>query len=407
MAATADAVIVGAGIAGASAAFELQGRLGRVVLLEREPLPGQHTTGRSAAFRVESYGGPVVRRLTRASRSFFETPPPGFAEHPLVHPNPVLWIARAEQRGALEARLAGARATGAPLEPATPREARELCPVLRPEAVAAAAVEADAAHIDVAGLLAAYLRGFRRRGGALVTRAEVVAIERVASALPGATPHFRIHAGPGTWTAPVLVDAAGAWADAVARRAGTRPLGLRPLRRTAITFDPPAGRDVREWPCVIDAEERFYVKPEGRALLASPCDETEMQPCDVEPDPVDVALAAERVMEATTLEIRHLRRAWAGLRTFAPDRAPVIGEDPELPGFFWVAGQGGFGIMTAPAAARALAGLATGSGLPRDLREAGLCAGDLAPDRLCGAAIRERRPGGPHTGDTAPLPGGS
>lgn len=404
MPAAADAVIVGAGIAGASAAFELKAHLERVVLLEREPLPGHHTTGRSAAFRVESYGGPVVRRLTRASRRFFESPPAGFADHPLVHPNPVLWIAREAQRAALEARLARARATGAALEAASPREALALCPVLRPEAVAAAAIEADADHIDVAGLLAAYLRGFRARGGTVRTRAEVVEIRRIASGVPGSAARFRIRAGDETWTTPLLVDAAGAWADGVARRAGARPLGLRPLRRTAIAFDPPPGLEVRALPCVIDAEERFYVKPEGRTLLASPCDETEMEPGDVQPDPADIALAAERVMEATTLEIRHLRRAWAGLRTFAPDRAPVIGEAPELPGFFWLAGQGGFGIMTAPAAARALAGLAITGDLPEDLRALGVRPADLAPDRFRGAADR-RDPGAP-AGAPAPAPDG-
>jgi len=235
-------------------------------------------------------------------------------------------------------------------------------------------------HIDVAGLLEAFLRGFRRRGGELATKAEVTRIERNGSG-------WEVTAGGRIHRAAVVVNAAGAWCEALGRLAGAGSIGLRPFRRTAITFDPPAGCDVRSWPCVIDADEDFYLKPEGSQLLASPCDETPSEPCDASAEDYEVALAVDRVQRATTVEIPHIRRRWAGLRSFVADRSPVIGMDPARPGFFWLAGQGGFGIMTSPAAARAAAGLIVNSSLPDDLQACGLRAAQLSPERLteCGS----------------------
>ncbi|MCP5060717.1 MAG: FAD-binding oxidoreductase [bacterium] len=369
-----DFIVIGAGIAGASAAYELQ-KHGSVVLLEREPLPGHHTTGRSAAFLVPSYGSATVGRLTRAGRGFLEQPPEGFVDFPLVTPNPVLWIGRDDQRASLARALANGLETGAELREVDPVAARELCPVLRDGYLAGAVVEPGAMHIDVAGLLDGFLRGFRRRGGELATKADVVRIEPAGDA-------WEVDAGGRTWRAAAIVNAAGAWCDEMGRLAGARSIGLRPLRRTAITFDPPAGSKIRTWPLVIDADEEFYLKPEGAQLLASPCDETPSEPCDASPDEFDVALAADRVQRATTLQLDHIRRSWAGLRSFVADRSPVIGMDPERPGFFWLAGQGGFGIMTSPAAARAAAGLLVDGSLPADLQALGLTREDLSPERL-------------------------
>jgi D-arginine dehydrogenase len=369
-----DFIVIGAGIAGASAAYELQ-QHGSVVLLEREPLPGHHTTGRSAAFLVDSYGGAIVGKLTRAGRSFFEHPPESFCDFPLVTSNPVLWIGREDQQASLANALAVGREAGADLFEVDVAGARELCPALREDYVAGAVVEPSAMHIDVAGLLDGFLHGLRRRGAELATKAEVTRIERRGDA-------WEVDAGGRTYCAAVVVNAAGAWCDGVGRLAGARPIGLRPLRRTAITFDPPADHDTRSWPCVIDADEDFYLKPEGGQLLASPCDETPSEPCDVSADDYEVALAAERVQRATTLEIRHIRQRWAGLRSFVADRLPVIGMDPEREGFFWLAGQGGFGIMTSPAAARAAAGLIVMGTLPRELQELGLTAEQLSAERL-------------------------
>lgn len=369
---TADFVVIGAGIAGASAAYELQGR-GRTVLLERERVPGFHTTGRSAAFVVESYGSRVVRALTHGGRGFLEDPPGGFAPHPLVHACPVLWIGREDQEKSLEAALA-ADDSGAELRRVSVDFARKLCPVLREEYVACAVMEPKALSIDVAGLLDGFLRGARARGCEIHPRSGVDRIEWTGTL-------WEVGAGERTWRTPVVVNAAGAWCDEVARMAGARPLGLRPLRRTAITFDPPPGADVRSWPCVIDADEEFYFKPEGARILASPCDETPSEPCDAMPEDYDVAVAVDRVQRATTIEVKHVASRWAGLRTFAPDRCPVIGGDPERTGFFWLAGQGGFGIMTSPAAARAAAGLVVDGALPRDLADLGLTAEALSPSR--------------------------
>lgn len=375
-----DFAVIGAGIAGASVAHELQTR-GSVVLLEREPLPGHHTTGRSAAFLVESYGTAVVGRLTRGGRHFLEHPPEGFAPHPLVTPKPVLWIGREDQRESLAAALEEGRESGADLRQLDPARARELCPVLREDYLAGAVTEPNAMSIDVAGLLDAFLRGLRSRGGEIVTKAEVTRLARTGGA-------WEIEAGHRRHRAGVVVNAAGAWCDVVARLAGARPIGLRPLRRTAITFAPPPAADIRSWPCVIDADEEFYLKSEGGQLLASPCDETPSEPCDAAPDDYDVALAIQRVQRATTLEIRHISHRWAGLRSFVADRSPVIGMDPEIPGFFWLAGQGGFGIMTSPAAARAAAALIVEGALPDDLAALGLTREQLSPARLA------REPGG-------------
>ncbi len=370
-------IVIGGGIAGASVAYELQ-QHGSVILLEREALPGHHTTGRSAAFLVDSYGSATVGRLTRAGRGFLEHPPEGFTDSPVVTPTPVLWIGREDQRARLaSARVAG-REAGADLQELDADGARALCPVLREDYVASALVEPSAMHIDVAGLLDSFLRGFRRRGGELATKAEATRIEPSGDG-------WEVDAGGRTYRAAVVVNAAGAWCDVVGRLAGARPIGLRPLRRTAITFDPPADHDIRSWPCVIDADEEFYLKPEGGQLLASPCDETPSEPCDAGAEDYEVALAAERVQQATTIGIRHIRQRWAGLRSFVADRSPVIGMDPERRGFFWLAGQGGFGIMTSPAASRAATDLIVAGSLSDDLCALGLTAEQLSVERLAGS----------------------
>jgi D-arginine dehydrogenase len=373
---TTDFVVIGGGIAGASAAYELQDR-GSVLLLERERLPGFHTTGRSAAFLVESYGKPTVQRLTRAGRDFLESPPDGFAATPILAPRPCLTIARDDQRQRLADKTKLAVEAGAALHEIDLETASRMCPVLRRGYAAAAVLEPAARSIDVAALLDGYLRGFRARGGELRSGAEVTGL----STSSGDGAGWEVRFGSDRASTAVVVNAAGAWGEQVGRLAGTRPIGLRPLLRTAITFDPPAGAKVQEWPCLLDADEDFYLKPEGAQLLASPCDETPSEPCDAQPGDLAVALAAERVQRATTLELRHINRRWAGLRSFVADRVPVIGMDSELPGFFWLVGQGGFGIMTSSGAARAAAGLIGDGTLPVELLNAGLREEDLSPER--------------------------
>jgi D-arginine dehydrogenase len=367
----ADVLIVGAGIAGSALAYELAGRAA-VLLIERESQPGYHSTGRSAAMLTETYGGPLVRRLAAASRAFLERPPAEFADEPLLSPRGMLHVARADQRVALERAEAAAR----PLLPGLRRldaaATRALAPLLDASYVAGGLLEPDARAIDVALLHHGYLRGLRRRGGHLVTDAELGTISHGSRG-------WAIETTAGGFAAGILVDAAGAWADEVARRAGIAPLGLIAKRRTAVLIDPPADLDPTPWPMVIDVDERFYFKPEGRQLLVSPADETPIAPCDVQPEELDIALAVDRYESATGHRRPRITHRWAGLRCFAGDHHPVVGRDPAAADFVWLAGQGGFGIMTAPAMARIAAGLILEGRVPADL---GLDAGALGPSRL-------------------------
>ena len=370
-----DFLVIGAGIAGASAAYEL-GAHGRVLLLEREQAPGYHTTGRSAAMFVETYGNETIRRLTKASRTFFEAPPEGFAEHALLSLRGAMHVAREDQLPALSRGLAELR----PLTPSLRRidtdEAVAMVPVLRRDYVAAAIHEPAAMDIDVHALHQGYLRGLRARGGELITDAEVIR-------LSGDAGTWRVQTRASMFTSSVLVNAAGAWCDEIARLAGVRTIGLIPKRRTVITFDPPSGVNPRTWPITIDIDEEFYFRPEGGRILATPADETPMPPCDVQPQELDVALTVERVEKATTLRVRRIHSKWAGLRSFVQDKSPVVGMD-EVQGFFWLGGQGGYGIQTAPAVARSLTALVLTDGLPDDLSALGLGPEHLAPGRLKG-----------------------
>src|SRR5690606_6139389 len=287
-------------------------------------------------------------------------PPAGFAEHPLLTPRGTLLIARADQRERLEAAYNELRDLAPDIEWIDGAAARAHVPVLEPDYVAAGDYEPAAPDMDVHAIHGGFLRTLRARGGRVVTDAEVTALERRAG---------RWHATTraGEFSAPVVVNAAGAWCDSLARLAGVRPIGLVPKRRTAFTFDPPPGIDVRRWPSVIDTDEQFYFKPEGGRLLGSPADETPVEPCDVQPEEIDIALAVERIERATTLRVKRLESKWAGLRSFVADRTPAVGLDDEAEGFFWLAGQGGYGIMTSPALGRTVAALLTEGTIPADL----------------------------------------
>jgi len=371
---TCDFAVIGAGIAGASAAYELALH-GRVVLLERESLPGYHTTGRSAAMFTEHYGNSIIRRLTVASRSFLENPPEGFTATPLVTPRGSILIAREDQLGSLQKMLAEIQTYAPSVQTADGAEARRLCPALRQDYIAGALMEPGAMDMDVNAIHQGLLSGLKRRKGELVTQAEVTRLARSSTG-------WEVTTAQGAWSAAVVVNAAGAWCDEVARLAAVQPVGLRPLRRTAFIFDGPAGVDFRRWPDVSDIDEQFYFKPEAGRILASPCDETPMPPCDVQPDDYDVAEAASRIERAATLEIRNIRRKWAGLRSFVGDRTPVVGMDSGTEGFFWLAGQGGYGIMTSPAMGRVVASLIVEGRMPEDLAAMGLKPADLSPARL-------------------------
>jgi len=336
-----DIAVIGAGIAGASVAAELA-RTHSVVLLEREDFPGYHSTGRSAALFSEIYGNPVVRALSRAGRAFFHDPPAGFATQPLIRPRGALHIATEANRAQLQ-EFAANKDVAAAVRNLSHEEALQACPVLRPEHVRAAVLEPDAADVDVNELHQGYLREFRGAGGVLNTNFQVLSLSRIDS-------HWRIGNACESLRAEVIVNAAGAWADAIAAMAGAMPLGIQPCRRTAILIELPNSISADAWPMVIDADESFYMKPDAGLLLISPADETPVDACDVQPEELDIAIAIDRVETATTLKVSRIRKRWAGLRSFARDRSPVIGFDATAPGFFWLAGQGGYGIQTAPAA---------------------------------------------------------
>ncbi|MGO9037788.1 MAG: NAD(P)/FAD-dependent oxidoreductase [Steroidobacteraceae bacterium] len=373
----ADIIVIGAGMAGASVAAHLA-ESHRVILTEREERPGYHSTGRSAALFTEIYGNAVIRSLTRASRAFLFAPPPTFSESPLIRPRGCLYIATTRQMGSL---LEFAALPD--VAPATRRlgaiEARNLCPVLREDYVAGALLEPDSTDIDVHALHQGYLRLYKSRNGRVLNNAPVHTLEHAGGG-------WTVRAGAETLTARIIVNAAGAWADEIAALAGIARIGLTPFRRTAVLVDAPPGMTVNSWPFVNDIDDQFYFKPEGGSLFLSPADEWPTEPCDAQPDEWDVATAVDRVQSATTLQIDRLKARWAGLRTFAADRTPVVGFSREAEGFFWLAGQGGYGIQTAPALSRAAAALVLGLPLPEDLLQAGVRAEQIAPSRFARAS---------------------
>lgn len=370
----ADFLVIGAGIAGASVACFLAPH-GRVTVLEREPQPGYHSTGRSAALFLESYGTPQVRALTRASRAFYDAPPDGFSEHPVLGARGCLLVATHGQEEELQAHRALLRGMAPNARDLTADEAFAMVPALRRDRLIGAALEPDAFDMDVHAIHQGYLRGVRRNAGSIVCNAEALAIGRAKEQWEVSTP-------AGTFRAPVLLNAAGAWADVVAGLAGVRPIGLQPRRRSAFTFAPPPGMDVRHWPCLVAADESWYVKQDAGMLLGSPANADPVPPHDVQPEEMDIALAIDRIHRMTTIEIRRPARTWAGLRSFVADGDLVGGFDAQAPGFFWVAAQGGYGIQTSPAMGEACAALARGLPLPRRIAAFGLTEAMLSPARL-------------------------
>lgn len=376
----ADFLITGAGMAGASAAFELAAGA-QVVLLERESQPGYHTTGRSAAVFSETYGNEVIRALTVASRAFLASPPDGFAEYPLWSKRAMLFVGRDEQVARLDAWYEGARRLVESVQRLDAAQTAAAAPMLRDGYAAGSVREPDAADLDVHELHRGFLRGATRRGAQVVCDAHVTGIERRHGA-------WHVTTKRGTYAGRVLVDAAGAWGDEIAAMAGVGQVGLQPKRRTAILFPAPDGVDVRDWPVVIDVDEQFYFKPDAGKLLGSPADETPSAPCDAQPEEIDVAMAAARIEEAVRFPIRRIERKWAGLRSFVGDRSPVVGYDDGVDDFFWLVGQGGYGIQTAPAMGRVAASLAARAGLPADVMALGVTEDALGPGRLRGGARR-------------------
>ena len=369
---TADFLVVGGGVAGLSAAWALS-RHGRVEVLEREEVRAYHSSGRSATYYHFGIGNRPVRLLTRASGEFFRDPPAGFSEVALAHEAPAMMVVREGQEALFERNLAEMASITGSAHEIDEQAIRARVPVLRtgPGGIVRALIDPAACRLDGHALMSAFTAGLRRQRGRVWTGTPVQGVAREAGQWCLRTPH-------GDFRAPVVVNAAGAWADEFAIQAGVRPLGLRPLRRTIISFDAPEGVDVRGWPLVRSLADEFYFLPEGGRLLASPADETPSAPCDAQPEEYDVALAAWRIEQATTMTVRRVLHKWAGLRTFCTDRVPVAGFAADAPGFFWLAGQGGYGLQTAPALAAVTAALVAGAPWPASLA---LAPADLQPDR--------------------------
>jgi D-arginine dehydrogenase len=361
--------VIGAGIAGSSCAADLAGDH-RLTVIEAEEFAGYHSTGRSAALWLQNYGPPDVRTLTALSRPFFEHPPTGFADVPLMSQRTVLFLARADQLMQLDALMA----EGSGLREAPLAEVASLVPALRHGYAAAAAIEADGFDIDVAALHQGFLRQVRACGGTLALSHRAARIERREGSWVVST------SGDAIIRAPVVVNAAGAWGDDVAAMAGLSPLGLSPCRRTAAIIDP-SPHDVSRWPMLIDVGHGWYARPEARTrLLVSPADQTPMHAHDVQPDELDIAIGIDRMQQALDIEVRRVERSWAGLRTFSPDGSLAIGWDRAAEGFFWCVGQGGYGIQTSPAAGKLVADLISG----RSAGEANGIVAAIGPGRFAG-----------------------
>ena len=341
--------------------------------MERQP--GYHATGRSAASYSASYGNEVVRKLTIASRDHYWQPPAAFTDVPLIRPRAQLYVASPQQYDALDQLL-----REEPCIVEIPHASiGGHCPILRTDVPWRAALDRSTAELDVEAILQGYLRAARATGTRVLMDSAVVALERHHDSWDVHTPTRRVRS-------KLIINAAGAWSDSIAMLAGLAPLGIVPHRRTAILIDPPEGVDIGDWPFVIGTSDGFYFKPEAGRLLISPVDETPTVAADAQPEEIDVATAVDRFESATTMTVPRVSHRWAGLRTFAPDHSPVVGFDPRVEGFFWVAALGGYGIQLAPAISTLVRGLVKNHTVPACLSADGIDAHMLAPDRLLAAA---------------------
>ncbi|MFC7498495.1 NAD(P)/FAD-dependent oxidoreductase [Enterovirga sp. GCM10030262] len=373
----ADFIVIGAGVAGLSAAARLA-RHGRVAVVEAEDAIGYHSSGRSATFSHYGIGDETVRGLTAYSRRFFEEAAADFSPVPLSRRAAALFIATEEMLDPLD-RLhqAMARFTD-DLRLIDAPGMKTMVPILKTgrDGAVGGVVDPDGLRLDADALLQGYARAVRGAGGTVHLGHRISTIERQSA-------DWRVRSEAGEeWRAPILVNAAGAWADAVAATAGVRPLRLEPKRRTIIVIDPPPEADVRGWPFVKTVVDDFYLLPEAGKLIASPVDEVPSEPSDCQPEDYDIALAASKVEQYTILPVRRIAHSWAGLRSFVADRVPTAGFAADAPGFFWLAGQGGYGLQTAPAMAEIAEALVTGGNWPSGLAELEVTAATILPERL-------------------------
>lgn len=345
----ADVIVIGGGIAGISAAAELARGGADVIVLEMEPQIGYHATGRSAAIFIRNYGNATLRALNAVAEPIFETPGE-ISDKPLLSPRGELMVASEEELPVLDAYLDGS--TG--IDRLTGKEAAQIVPILRADRIAGAMIERNARGIDVDLLLQGYARMLRARGGRIVTGAAVIGMTRAAGL-------WQVETAQGSHAAPIVINAAGGWADEVAALAGAPRAGLQPYRRSAAIIPAPEGYETEHWPIFGSVAETWYAKPEAGKLMVSPADEDPVDPHDAWADDMVLAEGLYRFEQAVSVPVTRVEHSWAGLRTFAPDRTPVVGFDPLADGFFWLAGQGGYGVQTAPALSRLTAALISGS----------------------------------------------
>ena len=371
---TTEFLIIGGGIAAASTAYWLS-RNAQVLLLEQESQPGYHSTGRSAALFMESYGTPQVRALTMASRAFLQAPPDAFSDHPLLTPRGAMMVAEHGQDEMLSAHWDVLRQVTQKGRLLNTQEACEYLPVLRSEKILGGIYEPDASDMDVHSIHQGYLRGAKKNGAQLICNAQVTQIKRSGQV-------WQVQAGGRQYEARVLINAAGAWVDVVAAMAGVSPIGLIPKRRSAMIFEPPSGLNCGAWPMVVGIDESWYIKPDAGKLLGSPANADPVAPHDVQPEELDIAMAIDRIQTMTTLEIRRPIRTWAGLRSFVSDGDLVAGFDSQVENFFWVAAQGGYGIQTSAAMGECCAALVSHQELSSHATAHGLTQNMLSPKRL-------------------------
>ena len=368
-----DVLIVGAGAVGASLAYRLAPHK-RVLMVEREDQPGYHSTGRSAAHYTDVIGGTVVQALSEETRRFIDHPPEGFSEAPLLHPRPVLLLMGKDTEHAHFDESEMSHVMGRILHRIDVDACVRHCPVVRPERITHGLWEPTAGDIDVHAIHGGYLKGARQAGADLVCDAEVRALTHRDGV-------WEVETKAGTFRAPLVANCAGAWGDVLGVMAGAAPVGLQPMRRTAFTFKGPEGVDYSNWPLTGDNTETFYFKPDAGLIMGSLADEAPSEPCDAQPEELDLAQAAHNIMEWTTLDIRRMESRWAGLRSFVPDRLPVTGFDPDLEGFFWDIGQGGAGIQTSAGLSAYAAAVILGDEIPEALAVAGMTRDTLSPGR--------------------------
>ena len=368
---SSDIIVIGGGIAGSSVAAHLAQQQQRVIVLEMEDQPGYHSTGRSAAAYIANYGNTTIRKLNRASRSLLENPPADFSEQSFLAPRGAIYLAHPGGEAELQELIDSAD----DIEAISATEAVQRVPILRPDTIVQAALEADVMDIDVNSLHQAYLRRLKALQGQVVCNAEV-------QQLTYQNGLWQLDTAAGQFAAPIVVNAAGAWADKIAGLAGLAPIGLSPRRRTAAIVTTPAELEIAQWPIVCDIEEAYYFKPEGGRLLISPADETPVEPHDAYSDEMALAGGIDKFEQASTFSVQRVEHQRAGLRTFAPDRCTVVGFEPTAEGFFWLAGQGGYGIQTAPAMASLATSLLCDDEVPDELLEQGLAKAEIDPARF-------------------------